>query len=343
MIAAALNKLVAGEHLSQSEASALLTALISDETTDAQIAAILVALASKGESDEELAGFAATMRARAERVSTKHSRFLDTCGTGGSPVKTFNVSTASALVIAAAGLPVAKHGNVGVTSKAGSADVLRALGIAVETSAEAVGASLDTIGIGFMFAPMHHRATKRVAQVRRALGIRTIFNLLGPLTNPAAAPFQLIGVSDETAVKRVAHALTRLGTQRSWVVRGNDGLDEITLSDTTTVFETSAGSVRSFELTPEDFGLKRSPMDTLRGGTADENAALIQQVLKGTRNDNALDVILANAGACLFIADVSESLREGVEKARSAIESGAAWRKLEEMREFNRNVAGSVA
>ncbi len=343
MIAATLNKLIAGEHLSQSEAAALLTALISEETTDAQIAAILVALASKGESDEELAGFAATMRERAQRVTTKHSRFLDTCGTGGSSAKTFNVSTASALVIAAAGVPVAKHGNVGVTSKAGSADVLRALGITVETSAESVSASLETIGIGFMFAPLHHGATKRVAQVRRALGIRTIFNLLGPLTNPAGAPFQLIGVSDQTAVKRVAHALERLGTQRSWVVRGNDGLDEITLSGTTTVFETSTGSVREFEISPEDFGLSRSPMDTLRGGTADENASLIQQVLKGTRGDTALDIILANAGAGLFIAGESESLREGVEKARSAIESGAAWRKLEEMREFNRSATGFVA
>ncbi len=336
MIVPLLNKLVAGRHLPQAEAAALLSALMSDETSDVQIAGALVALAAKGETEEELAGFAETMRTRADRVTTRHTKFIDTCGTGGSSVKTFNVSTAAAFVVAAAGLPVAKHGNVGVTSKSGSADVLRALGIRIAVDAATVGASLDRIGIGFMFAPLHHRAMGRVAQVRRELGVRTIFNLLGPLTNPASAPYQLIGVSHPTAGERVALALARLGTRRAWVVRGEDGLDEITLADRTVVFESGPDGLRRFEIGPEDFGFARTPINHLSGGSAEENAVVIREILTGQRNDAARDIVLANAAAALHLAGETATLGGGVARALQAIESGAAWERVEELRYFNR-------
>src|SRR5262245_10163686 len=232
-----LNKLIARQDLAQAEAAALLEAILADDATDSRIAAALVALASKGETEEELAGFAQTMRARCSRIASKHSRYVDTCGTGGSSAKTFNVSTAAAFVVAAAGVPVAKHGNVGVTSRSGSADVLRALGIKVDLASERVSGIFDQIGICFMFAPLHHPATKRVASVRRDLGVRTIFNWLGPLTNPAGAPFQVIGVSNEAACEKMAGALARLGTKRAWILHGEDGLDEVTLAGKTVVYE----------------------------------------------------------------------------------------------------------
>jgi len=222
-----LQRLLAKQDLTQLEAAALLETLLSEETSEAQIAAVLTALVAKGETEGELAGFAETMRAFAAPVKTAHKVYLDTCGTGGSAVKTFNISTTAAFIVAAAGVPVAKHGNVAVTSTSGSAGVLRALGVNVNLNAERVSQIFDEIGLCFMFAPLHHAATKRVAKVRRELGIRTIFNYLGPLTNPARAPFQLLGVSNDAMQEKVAQALDRLGTQRAWVIRGNDGLDEI--------------------------------------------------------------------------------------------------------------------
>jgi len=335
MIAPLLKKIVDRENLTQDEAADLLAGLLSDEATDAQIAGALTALAAKGESEDEIAGFAATMRERAEKVTTKHARFIDTCGTGGSTAKTFNVSTASAFIVAAAGLPVAKHGNVGVTTMAGSADVLRSLGVKVEVDAATVGASIDQIGIGFMFAPLHHLATRRVAQVRRELGLRTIFNLLGPLTNPASAPYQLIGVSHKTALERVARAVARIGVRRAWVVRGDDGLDEITLSGRTEVFACGPDQMEHFYLTPEEFGLARTSITHLGGGDARANAAIIHDVLGGSRSDAARDLVLANAAAALLLADEVRNLKDGVARALATIESGAALRKMEELREFN--------
>ena len=324
-----LNKLISRQDLSQAEAAALLDAMLSEKTTDAQIAAALVALASKGETEEELAGFAETMRARSAKITTRHTTFVDTCGTGGSTAKTFNVSTAAAFVVAAAGLPVAKHGNVGVTSKSGSADVLRALGVKVDLPPERVAEIFDEIGVCFMFAPLHHAATKRVAMIRRELGVRTIFNLLGPLTNPAGAPFQVLGVSSEAGCEKVAKALSRLGTKRAWVVRGADGLDEITLTGKTIVHEAMTEGVRRFEISPEDFGLRQSPLDDLRGGTAEENAATIRAVLSGERADSARDLVLANAAASLFVAGEAENLPAAAEHAGQVWASGAALAKLE--------------
>jgi anthranilate phosphoribosyltransferase len=332
MLAPLLNKLIAREDLTQSEAAALLDAMLCDDATDARIAAALVALASKGETEEELAGFAETMRARSARIASRHDRFVDTCGTGGSAAKTFNVSTAAAFVVAACGLPVAKHGNVGVTSKAGSADVLAALGVKVDLAPARVGEIFDEIGLCFMFAPLHHAATKRVAMVRRELGVRTIFNLLGPLTNPAGAPFQVIGVSNELACEKVARALARLGTRRAWVVRGRDGLDEITVAASTVAYEASPDGVIQLELMPEAFGVKRAAIEALRGGSAAENAAIVRDVLAGHRRDAARDLVAINAAASLHVAGMAAGLREAVAMARQAIDSGAAAEKLERLR-----------
>ncbi|MGE0886635.1 MAG: anthranilate phosphoribosyltransferase [Blastocatellales bacterium] len=329
MFSEILNKLIAGQDLSQVEAATLLDAMLSDAATDAQIAAALVALASKGETEDELAGFAETMRARSARIATKHKKFVDTCGTGGSAAKTFNVSTAAAFVVAAAGVPVAKHGNVGVTSKSGSADVLRALGVKVDLPPERVAEIFDEIGVCFMFAPLHHAATKRVAMVRRELGVRTIFNLLGPLTNPAGAPFQVIGVSNQQACEKVARALSRLGTRRAWVVRGEDGLDEITLAGKTVVHEATPDGVRRFEIAPEDFGLRSSSLDSLRGGTAEENAATIRAVLSGERKDAAHDLVLINAAASLLVTGEVQSIKVAAELLGQVLASGAAMTKLE--------------
>jgi anthranilate phosphoribosyltransferase len=335
MLTPLLDKIIARRDLTQTEAASLLDAILADDVTDARIAAALVALAVKGETDEELAGFAETMRSRCARIATKHTVFVDTCGTGGSRAKTFNVSTAAAFVVAAAGVPVAKHGNVGVTSKAGSADVLRALGIRVDLEPRRVGGIFDEIGVCFMFAPLHHAATKRVAMVRRDLGVRTIFNLLGPLTNPAGAPFQVIGVSHEAACEKMALALARLGTKRAWIVRGADGLDEITIFDKTVVREVSLHGVKRFEVSPEDFGLRRRPPDSLRSGSAEDNARLIFEVLSGERRDAARDLILINAAASLHVADGDATYIDSIRLAGEMIDGGAALHKLESLRRLS--------
>ncbi|HEX4950148.1 MAG TPA: anthranilate phosphoribosyltransferase [Blastocatellia bacterium] len=331
-----LKVLVERNSLTSDEAAALLDFMLSDSATDAQIAALLIALAAKGESAEELTGFARTMRRRSTRIkSARHTAFIDTCGTGGSAVKTFNVSTASAFVVAAAGLPVAKHGNVGVTSKAGSADVLRELGVNIELPAERVCQCFDELGVCFMFAPLHHAATKRVAMIRRELGIRTIFNWLGPLTNPAGAPFQIIGVSDPLACERVAQAAAELGTERTWVVRGSDGLDEVTLGADTTIYEASPSGVKKFHLTPEEFGLSKVSLDKLRGGSAAENAELILAVLRAERSDEALDLVLINAAAALFLVGQAPTPYDAKNLAHQTIVSGASFAKLQAFQQFS--------
>jgi len=336
MLPELLNKLIARQDLAQPEAAALLEVILAEDATDSRIAAALIAMASKGETEEELAGFAQTMRARCSRITPKHSLYVDTCGTGGSVAKTFNVSTAAAFVVAAAGVPVAKHGNVGVTTKAGSADALGALGVKIDLPPERVNEIFDQIGICFMFAPLHHAATKRVAMVRRELGVRTIFNLLGPLTNPAGAPFQIAGVSSQAACEKVARALARLGTSRAWVVRGEDGLDEITLAGKTVVHSASPEGVDRFEVAPENFGLRRASIEHLRGGSAEENAAIIRDVLEGRRKDEARDLVLINAAASLFITGAANSLNIAVEMAAHSIETGGALAKLHALQQISK-------
>lgn len=324
-------RLMRGESLRREEASALLDALLDDNATDAQIGAALVALAVKGETVEELAGLASAMRARAVRISTRHECFIDTAGTGSSAAKTFNVSTAAAFVIAGAGLPVAKHGSRAATSRSGSADVLAALGVNVSAAPEVSEACLNDLGVCFMFAPLYHGATARVAGVRRELGVHTTFNLLGPLTNPAGAPRQIIGVWHEALVEPLARTLAALGSERAWVVHGLDGLDEVTLANRTKVAEVSGGGVRVFEVEPEEFGLERASLETLRGGDASENARTIRAILAGERRDAGRALVVANAAAALYVGGLAESLREAALLAARSIDEGAALSKLEQL------------
>lgn len=326
-----LARLMRNENLSSAETLQLLDSLLDGQATDAQIAAILIALKRKGETVEELAGLAQGMRARAVKLNSRHQRFIDTAGTGSSSAKTFNVSTAAAFVIAGAGLPVAKHGNRAASSRCGSADVLAALGVNVTVEAPVSEVCLDQLGICFMFAPLYHGATARVAGVRRELGVQTTFNLLGPLTNPARAPRQIVGVWSREVVELEAQALAMLGTERAWVVHGMDGLDEITITGATFVAEAEGGTTRTFEITPEDFGLQRGSLDHLRGCEAEGNAAIIRDVLNGKRRDEARMLVVINAASALHVGGVAGDLRAAVQLAEESIDSGRALQKLNEL------------
>lgn len=324
-----LARLVRRENLSRDEAFGLLEALLDAEATDAQISGALVALASKGETVEELTGLAEGLRSRAVRLVSKHECFIDTAGTGSSRAKTFNISTAAAFVIAGAGLPVAKHGNRAASSKSGSADLLTALGVNVSAIPLASENALNEINICFMFAPLFHGATARVAGIRRQLGIHTTFNLLGPLSNPAGAPRQIIGVWRRDLAEKLARVLAALGTERAWVVHGEDGLDEITLAGRTHIAEAENGSVKIFEIGPEDFGFEVRTLDHLRGGDTDANARIVSEVLDGMRTDEARTLVVINAAAALYLGGAAADLREGAKLAANAIDTGAAREKLE--------------
>src|SRR5712692_1796557 len=326
-----LPRLMRSEDLSRAEAAQLLDALLEPEASDAQIASTLIALRLKGETFEELAGMSEAMRSRAVRITSRHACFIDTAGTGSSRVKTFNVSTAAAFVIAGAGLAVAKHGNRAASSRCGSADVLAALGVNVSASPEVAEKCLNEIGICFMFAPLYHGATARVASVRRELGVQTTFNLLGPLTNPAHAPRQIIGVANPNAIEPVASALALLGTERAWVVHGADGLDEVTIADKTFVAEARHSEVRRFEISPEDFGFERIALDGLSSGDAEVNAGIIRAVLSGERQDAARALVIVNAATALRVGGVASDLREGTQLAAQSIDSGEARKKLDQL------------
>jgi anthranilate phosphoribosyltransferase len=324
-----LARLVRREDLSRAEAFDLLEALLDADATDAQISGALVALAAKGETVDELTGMAEGLRSRAVRVISQHQCFIDTAGTGSSRAKTFNISTAAAFVIAGAGLPVAKHGNRAASSKSGSADLLTALGVNVSAIPLVSENALNEIGICFMFAPLFHGATARVAGIRRQLGIHTTFNLLGPLSNPAGAPRQIIGVWRQDLAEKLALVLSGLGTERAWVVHGADGLDEITLAGKTQVAEAQNGSVKTFEIGPQDFGFEVGAIEHLRGGDAEANAEIVSAVLSGDRRDEARALVVMNAAAALFLGGAAVDLREGAKLATDAIDSGEARRKLE--------------
>ena len=334
-------RLVRGENLCRTEAANFLDALLDPVATDTQIAAALIALTTKGETVDELAGMAEAMRERATPLHSRHERFIDTAGTGSSAAKRFNVSTAAAFVIAGAGLPVAKHGARSASSTSGSADVLEALGVNTAGAPEIVERCLNDHGICFIFAPLFHRATARVAQVRRNLGVHTTFNLLGPLTNPARAPFQLVGVWDHSLVERVASALALLGLKQAWVVHGADGLDEVTITGETFVAACSArNGVKTFTISPEDFGLQRRPVAQRREGPI-ENARVTRAILDGEENSDfavARDLVVINAAAALYLADVANDFQTATAMARESIDSGQAASKLEALiRETNRS------
>ncbi len=317
-------RLEAGHSLTEKEAESCLSAILSGDCDDAQIADLLVTLSVRGETVEEITGFARVMRRAAVRIRSEHSRFVDTAGTGGG-ASTFNVSTAAAFVISAAGVPVAKHGNRAITSRSGSADVLEQLGVRVSCEPDVSERALNEIGLCFMFAPSFHPAMKRVALIRRDLGRRTIFNLLGPLTNPASAPFQLIGVFSADLTDKLAEALSRLGCKRAWVVHGRDGLDEISVCAETQVAEVRDAEVRSFAFKPESLAA-----DVPEGGSPEENAEVIRGILEGKVGGSARDIVVLNAAAAVHIAG-GLSMEESVKRAGEVIDSGLALKKLGEL------------
>ncbi len=324
--------------MTEAEASAVMRQIMEGQATDAQIAALAVALRMKGETVEEITGFARVMREFAVPIRVSTDKIVvDTCGTGGDSLKTFNVSTAAALVVAADGrLAVAKHGNRAATSKCGSADVLEALGVTLDLPPERLGQCIDEVGIGFLFAPSMHPSFKYAAGPRKEIGIRTIFNLLGPLTNPAHAPVQLIGVYDGKMCETLAHVLKNLGSHRALLVHGVDGLDELSTLGETMVSELKDGEVKSYTLDPEwDLGIARATIEHLAGGeSAAENADILLHILKGRDRGPHRDIVMLNAAGVLYIAGVEDSMEDGMERAAALIDSGAALATLEKLREF---------
>ncbi|HUJ27079.1 MAG TPA: anthranilate phosphoribosyltransferase [Myxococcales bacterium] len=319
---------VEGTHLTRAQAAAALDAMLEGTAPVSQMAALLVALRMKGETPDEIAGAATALRSRAVRVNVSQDRLIDTCGTGGDGSHTFNISTTAAFVAAAGGARVAKHGNRAVSSKCGSADVLAQLGVEVELQPEAVAACIDACGIGFLFAPRHHAAMRHVATVRKELGLRTLFNLLGPLANPAGARRQVLGVYAPQLVPILARTLAELGCDRAFVVHGHGGLDEISVSGPTLVAEVRGGEVQEYELSPEDAGVQRGELSALRGGDAQQNADTLLAVLRGVPGVPRAAVVL-NAGAALAAAGVCESIADGARLAERAIDSGAALAKVQ--------------
>jgi anthranilate phosphoribosyltransferase len=341
MIREALFKVVEGHDLSREEASRVMEVLMSGQATDAHIAAFLTAMRMKGATVAELCGFASVMRKKAAAVPSRHAAtprpgqrlLVDTCGTGGDVLETFNISTAAAFVVAGAGIPVAKHGNRSASGLCGSAEVIEALGVPLDLPPVRVGRCLDEVGIGFLFAPLLHPAMKHVASARRQIRIRTLFNLLGPLTNPAGAVAQVIGVYDEILTEVLADVLNHLGSHRAFVVHGMDGLDEISTIGETKISELCEGRVRTYRVRPEDFGLPRALLTDLKGGDASTNAEIIRQILRGSKGPQR-DIVVLNAAAGIVAGKGAQDFQKGIIAADRSIESGMAWEKLEKVIAF---------
>ena len=319
----AINAVCRGDELAEEDAAAVLREVMEGRASPEETAGLLIALRTRGETADEIAGLARTMRELATKVEVETDGLVDTAGTGGG-TPTFNVSTTAAFVAAGAGCPVAKHGNRSATSQCGSADVLEALGARIDLEPQQVADCIDSIGFGFMFAPQHHAAMKHVVPVRKALGVRTIFNLLGPLTNPAGAPHQVIGVSDGPFLEHMAMALARLGGKSALVVSSEDGLDEISIAAPTRVVELRDGKVETYTVTPEDLGVERTSIEAIDFGAPEENARVTRAVLSGEDTGAARSLTLVNAGAAVYAAGKADTLRAGVEAAAGAIDSGAA-------------------
>jgi anthranilate phosphoribosyltransferase len=330
MFTALLEKLYRREDLDEQEAADAMAAIMDGRALPSQIAALLVALSMKGERPAEIVGFARTMRARAVKVRAGNGLVVDTCGTGGDRAHTFNISTAAALVVAASGVRVAKHGNRSVSSRCGSADVFEQLGVRIDAPAASVERTLERVGMAFFFAPTFHPSMKHAGPTRRELGVRTAFNLLGPLTNPANASRQIVGVPRPELTELVARALGMLGSERAWVVHGADGLDEISTTGYTKVSETRDGWVRTFYLHPTDVGLRKASPEALKGGDPARNAEIVRRVLAGEPGPMR-DIVLLNAGAMLLVAERARDLREGIAMAGEVIDSGRAAGTLEHL------------
>ena len=328
-----LSKLIQHQNLTVIETSRIIDAIMDGKLTPAQTAGFLVALTAKGETIDEVVGAAQSMRRHAIKIypKLKGKKMIDTCGTGGDCSGTFNISTTVAFVVAGAGIAVAKHGNRAVSSKCGSADVLEALGVNINLTPKSVEKCIEKIGIGFLFAPQCHPAMKYAGPIRKELGVRTIFNILGPLTNPAEAPYQLLGVFDEKLTELMADALARLGVKKALVVHGHDGLDEITITSKTRISEITKKAIRTYDVLPKDFGLKPGVLKDIQGGANPQKSAkIIESILKGEKGSRR-DIVLMNAAGAFLAVDEVKNFKEGVEKAIHSIDSGKALEKLEEM------------
>jgi len=333
MIKEGISTLIDGQSLSMKEAAQVMEEIMEGQVTPAQFGAFVTALRLKGETVEEIAGMAKTMRSKAVRV-TVADPVIDVVGTGGDGLNTFNISTATALVVAGAGLKVAKHGNRAASSGCGSADVLEALGVKIELTAEQVQLCVGEVGMGFMFAPAFHPAMRYAGPPRREIGIRTVFNILGPLTNPARAGNYLLGVADGALVEKMALVLQSLGCNHALVVHGKDGLDEITIARESQVCELKDGHINSYTISPENFGLSKASLDSLKGSTTDENAVLLRTILSGTAGPQR-DVVLMNTAAALVAGDKAPSLEQGIDLAREVLDNGQALAKLEQLIKFS--------
>ncbi|WP_018948114.1 anthranilate phosphoribosyltransferase [Thioalkalivibrio sp. ALMg11] len=338
----AIAALIERRDLDEATMTAVMQAVMTGEATDAQIGAFLVALRMKGETIEEIRAAAGVMRSLATRVDVPRTGLVDTCGTGGDASGTFNISTAAALVAAAGGVRVAKHGNRSVSSKSGSADVLESLGISLGLSPAAVGTCIDEVGVGFLFAPAHHGAMKHAIGPRKELGVRTLFNVLGPLTNPAGAPNQVLGVFSQDWVRPLAEALKGLGSEHVLVVHAEDGLDEISIASPTRVAELHDGEIREYTIRPEDFGLTTTALDAVRVDSVEASASMLRGVLDGQAGA-ARDIVLLNAGAAIYAGGGADTLAAGIEAAARAIDSGAARERLERLQATSTRLANKEA
>ncbi len=329
-----LSKIVKKENLNEEQMSQMITDIFSGNITDAQIGAMMAALATKGETFEELAGAARAMRRKALRIQTSAAIVVDTCGTGGDSAHTFNISTTTSFVVAACGVTVAKHGNRSVSSQCGSADLLEALGIKLDTAPEIVEEAVQDIGIGFLFAPLYHGAMRFAAKARKEVGLRSIFNMLGPLTNPAGANCQLLGVYAPELTEMFAHALQLLGTKRAFVVHGHDGLDEISVCAPTRVSELKDGLIRTYDIFPEQFFTEQAEPSDLLGGNPEENAQITRNILNGEKGPKR-NIVLINAAAALVAASQAEDLKQGIRIAETAIDDGDAAEKMEALIKYS--------
>ena len=334
MLKEAIEKLTERENLNADEARSAMNEIMSGEATPAQIAAFLIAMRMKGETVEEITGCAQVMREKATRLNPRRRPLVDTCGTGGDGSNTFNISTASAFVVAGAGVGVAKHGNRGISSACGSADVLGELGVKIDASTSVVEKCIDDVGVGFMFAPLYHGAMKHAIGPRREVGVRTIFNVLGPLSNPAFVEAQVVGVYDSGLVEPLAHVLKNLGLRHAFVVSGKDGLDEVTTTTTSIIAEAGDSGVKTYEFDPKEVGIERAKPQDLIGGDAAANAEITESVLKGEKGPRR-DIVVLNAAFALVAADHVGGVSEGVEAASGSIDSGAALDMLARLREVS--------
>ncbi len=330
-----IQKIIEGKNLTGKESEKVMEKIMSGEATPSQISAFLTALRMKGETAEEIAAFSKVMRRFAQKIKPKVSgTLIDVCGTGGDKIKTFNISTTSMFIVSAAGIPIAKHGNRAISSHSGSADVLEELGINLNLEFEKIKESIEKIGIGFMFAPAHHLAMKYVMPTRKELGIRTVFNILGPLTNPANAQAQLMGVFDPNVTEKLAKVFKLLGLKQAMLVYGEPGLDEISNLGKTKISELREGKIKTYYIEPENFGLKRAKVKDLAGGERKENAKILVDILSGREKGPERDIVLLNSAAGLIVGNKAKNFKEGIELARNVLESGQAYQKFEEFRNF---------